>query len=245
MNELEAPADYRQSHLAKGQDYDAYIARDPWSHYMARLEERLLTDLVARLFPEGLPSALDFACGTGRITRVLERLARRTWAVDVSETMVAEARRKCPRTTFVVQDLTTRDLPIEPVSLATAFRFFGNAEDALREAALAAIRRHLRPGGHLVINNHRNPGALQERLNRLTGGTATLDLDHAKLRRLLRRSGFEIEHARGIGLWLVHHRTLRATVLESRLARVLEPLSRLALAAPLCPDAVIVARKTG
>ena len=38
--------------------------------------------------------------------------------------------------------------------LVTSFRFFGNAQDELRSSALAAINRHLRPQGYLIINNH-------------------------------------------------------------------------------------------
>ena len=112
--------------------------------------------------------------------------------MDVSESMVAEARPKCPRTRFVVHDVTETPLPIAPVELVTAFRFFGNAEDDLRVSALQAIRRSLAPGGYLVLNDHENPWALQTLLRRLVGQRARADLHHWKLRRLLPSAGFRV-----------------------------------------------------
>jgi SAM-dependent methyltransferase len=244
MGDLGRLTDYRRSHLAKGPDYDEYIANDPWSQYMTAVEAEILSRIVRRLFEQGLSGSLDFACGTGRISRVMENLAKRSWGVDVSETMIAEARRKCRRTTFIVQDLTQQDLDIEPVGLITAFRFFGNAEDPLRLAALHAIRRHLDPGGYLIFNNHRNPWSIQECLTRLTGGHSPMDLDYLKIVRLLRHSGFRMVRAYGVGAWIVRHRLNRPELLHSGIARLLEPVSRLRLAAPFCPDLVIVARKT-
>ena len=104
--------------------------------------------------------------------------------------MVAEAVRKCPQTRFDVADITAQPLDDTAFDLATAFRFFGNAQPALRKAALAAVSRHLVRGGYFVFNNHRNAGSGRAILQRATGRYEdTADLDLAMLRTLLRDGG--------------------------------------------------------
>src|SRR5207302_1624121 len=180
---------YRDSHLGKGADYDLALARDPFDAYMARREREIVVAILARLQRAGVRRTLDFACGTGRITQLLDGVAEACFADDVSASMVAEARAKCPRTQFFIQDIIDTPLPIAPVQLVTAFRFFGNAEDSLRARVLEAIRRSLAPGGYLLLNDHENPWALQRLLRRLVGERAQADLHHWKLRRPARPQG--------------------------------------------------------
>jgi SAM-dependent methyltransferase len=234
---------YRVSHLAKGGDYDQALARDPLDAYMARRERELLLTLVSRLYPAGLRRSLDFACGTGRISQLLDGISAQPFAVDVSATMLAEAIRKCPRTMFFTQDITAAPLPIEPVELVTAFRFFGNAEDELRRTALQAIWRCLVPGGFLVLNNHRNPWSVPSLVLRAAGERVPLDLHYWKLKKLLRRAGFRVRRTYGLGGWIYRAKLLRPELLDSRWADAFEQLSRFRLAGPWCPDAVIVAQR--
>src|SRR6185436_6830497 len=105
-----------------------------------------------------------------------------------------------------------------PVSLVTSFRFFGNAEQSLRAAVLGALKRRLAPGGYLIINNHRNPWSALDTLYRLAGGTSDLDLTYGKLARLLHSNGFRIVRTYPIGVWLLRHRMIQTSILESRLA---------------------------
>src|SRR6185295_8842136 len=136
-------------------------------------------------YPQGVPRYLDFACGTGRITEMMAPLAQESIGVDVSGTMLEVARVKCPHVRFMESDLTRDNLDIGLFDMVTAFRFFGNAQDELRSAALKAVVALLRPGGHLVINSHRNPLSLAAVLNRATGGSDDMDLHYFKLKRLL------------------------------------------------------------
>jgi len=98
--------DYRHSHLHKGAEYDAALANDPIDAFLAVRERALLLRALERLFPQGLSRYLDFACGTGRITEIVAPFALRSYGVDVSETMLAQAPAKCPHTTFLLRDMT-------------------------------------------------------------------------------------------------------------------------------------------
>jgi SAM-dependent methyltransferase len=157
--------------------------------------------------------------------------------------MLDVARPKCPRTTFIRADLTTRPVPLPPFDLVTAFRFFGNAQEELRAAALEAIRGVLAPGGLFILNDHVNPRSLHRRLLRLRGHAPDRGLAPGTLRRLLTAHGFDVVRAYGIGLWMLRARWNVPSVMSSRTVRALEPLSRIAPLVPLCPDIVIVARR--
>ncbi|MEM7404719.1 MAG: methyltransferase domain-containing protein [Pseudomonadota bacterium] len=235
------PDDYRESHLAKGEDYDADLSRGNMDTYMTSCELQILKSLVPRLFPNKIPRYLDFACGTGRITQVVSAMADYSIGLDVSENMISQARGKCPKAEFVIGDITQDDIELEPVDAITAFRFFGNAQDELRTKVLAGLSRIIKPGGYLIVNNHRNPNSLHERLARLKGDTTDTDLSHTKLRELFADQGFEVERTIGIGLWVMMHR-LRVDTMQRSFLRKLEPFSRLPFVATLCPDAIVIAR---
>jgi SAM-dependent methyltransferase len=240
--------DYRLSHLRTGQAYEAELGQSPLDMYLAAREAEIIRALVPRLFPQGLGRYLDFACGTGRITQLVEPLAHESFGIDVAPGMVELARERCPRTQFWLCDVTRQDPGIGPVQLVTAFRFFGNAQDELRRSALRALRRLLAPGGYLLVNNHRNPGCLRNVLLRLAGlplpeyHGRPVDLHYWKLHRLLLEAGFRLVRAYGIGFWIFRAALERPSILQSRLARALESFSRLPPLGPFCPDAVLVAR---
>jgi SAM-dependent methyltransferase len=244
-----ANLDYRCSHLRLGQEYEAELAGDPLANYLMEREAELLGRLVPRLFPTGIGRYLDFACGTGRIAHLLEPLARQSYGIDISPGMLETARRRCRRTTFLLCDITRAKVSLLPVQLVTAFRFFGNAQEVLRHEALRALAGLVAPGGYLILNNHRNPVALQHLLLRLTGrplpeyqGRA-VDLRPWNLRGLLARYGFHLCKSYGIGLWVFRASLQRPAVLNSRWAALFEPLSTLPFVSVFCPDAVIVARR--
>jgi SAM-dependent methyltransferase len=236
--------DYRHSHKDKGDNYDADIASTPFDAYMDRWEWHYLSTLLPRIFPSKVPRYLDFACGTGRITHRIEPYAEEAYGIDVSESMLSVARQKCQKTRFECVDLTSAPLDLGVFDLVTAFRFFGNAQQELRVAALQAIARHVRPGGYLVTNNHRNPRDLLHLLHAVTGrGRDTADLTPSLFRRMLRSVGFHVVEQHPIGSWLVRSRLMTAKVLESEWSGRLERLLSHQLLVPLAPDALLVARR--
>ena len=236
-------ADYRRSHLAVGNYYDQKLAADPFDAYMAFWEARYISEMLGKQFPAGVGRYLDFACGTGRVTQLIAPLARESVAVDISSTMLTEARAKCPGTEFHLGDITRQDMPIGQFDLASAFRFFGNAQDELRDLAMAAIAVRVRAGGYFLLNNHRNPHALFQWLHRLTGGAVDVDLHLPKMRALLIRHGFEIVRIRPIGAWMYRSRLMNVQRPESAACVWLERAFASAMLAPTAPDMVILARK--
>ena len=242
----ESNPDYRYSHLQRGGMYDAAIAADPFDAYMARFERAYLLRVIPRLFPGGPPRYLDFACGTGRITETVAPLCSDTVGVDISASMLAEAHAKCPSAHFIEADLTTSELDIGTFDLATAFRFFGNAQQELRIAVLHALHRLLRPKAYLILNTHRNPRSIAALLNAAAGGgDQGMDLHYSRLRRLLRTCGFEVVSSRPVGVWMFRNKFLLAADFESTRAQRLESIFRHPIFTPIAPDAVIVARRLG
>jgi hypothetical protein len=129
-------------------------------------------------------------------------------------------------------------------NLVSSFRFFGNAQNELREAALAAITRRMAPGGHLLINSHRNPRALYALLGRLAGADAGgMDLTLAKLRRLLGRHGLTVTLLQPIGVWLFRARLMHEASADSAVAIRNERRFGSPAFAPIAPDTIVVARK--
>jgi SAM-dependent methyltransferase len=234
--------DYRHSHLAKGDTYDASIAAQPFDAYMAKYEEEYLRDMIPRL-TRGGGRYLDFACGTGRITSIVAPLVSESVGVDISESMLSAARAKCPGTRFVCADIAQQPVELGQFDLITSFRFFGNAEHDLRMAALRAITGLLRSGGHLVINSHRNPHGIGTLLQGVAGETHDMDLTFWKIARMLREQGLRIVAVRPIGFWVMRARLRTNKALNGRGARIAERIFRHRLWAPLAPDCVLIARK--
>ncbi len=150
-------APYTDSHQGRGADYAHEYETPPMRALMWQLERSVLAELLARTRAR---SVVDFACGTGRVTGLLaERLPDAdVTGVDVAESMLEIAREEVPGVRFVHVD--GRDLarvvPDGTVDLMTAFRFFANADAELRDGAAEAIAAAVRPGGYVLLNNHRN-----------------------------------------------------------------------------------------
>jgi predicted TPR repeat methyltransferase len=161
---------YRDSHSTegKGAQYDSYYENDPWQAFMWRREQACIDDLLKEHLGGRDIRLLDFACGSGRITRFLETRVANCVGVDVSESMLEIARAKLQQTELVNADLT-RESPIaeRKFDLITAFRFFTNAEDELRESVMQALPSYLAEDGYVLFNNHHIPESMYYRAQRM------------------------------------------------------------------------------
>lgn len=161
-------ADYRSSHLAEGEAYHAKFEQQIYRALMWELERETLSQLLAERTDRATCRLLDFACGTGRVLAALEPQVASATGVDISASMLSVAARIAPGAEIVCADIT-RDpvLDSRQFDVITAFRFFPNAEPALREEAMAKLAGLLAPGGWLIINNHRRRGSLKHRVRLL------------------------------------------------------------------------------
>jgi SAM-dependent methyltransferase len=236
--------DYRASHLQRGSTYDDTLAGSPFDKYMADWERQHLCRVVGELFPEAVPRYLDFACGTGRVTSTVAPMARASVGVDISGSMIEVARRKLPGTEFHLCDLTSGTPDIGRFDLVTAFRFFGNAQPELRESAMRTLAERLRPGGFLIINNHRNPRAWHVMIGRLTGGSLEgMDLRRGKLHALLKRHGLRVVREHPIGAWMFRSSVLEAYRADDPAAIANERRFSHRLWSHFAPDVVVVAQR--
>ena len=152
--------DYRNSHsaLSKADDYDPqFWTSGTTKHLFWEIERMIISDIINTLTPPP-KRALDFACGTGRVLSFLETHVSETTGIDVAEGMLKIARKRCHRSRILEGDLTKNYRLIEDkFDLVSAFRFFLNAQQELRESALKVIHKLITSKGLLIVNFHLNP----------------------------------------------------------------------------------------
>jgi SAM-dependent methyltransferase len=201
-SELSRSDNYRISHA--GLEAAKKYTQTYESGYYAALWTKIEKPLVeATLRTLGGPhkKCLDFACGTGRITRVAAKCFTQAVGVDISAAMLASAR--VPANVRLQQVDITRETLGETFDAITAFRFFLNAERRLRQEAIEAIRDHLNEAGWLVCNVQMNAtspfGIASRMMNRFPGSKVRHTMSVDELRTLLTSAGFTIERVTHYG----------------------------------------------
>lgn len=154
--------DYRTSHVGAqswAQDYDAKLfAPGSFDAVMWEREQRLL-DRILDQHVARRGSYLDFACGTGRVLSYVEPHFWASVGLDISDTMLAVARERVPNAKLVQADATRNPQALRDrrFDFVTAFRFFLNAQPALRDDAMAFLASTLRDrSSRLLFNVHGN-----------------------------------------------------------------------------------------
>jgi SAM-dependent methyltransferase len=129
--------------------FDAWSAGENYERYMGRWSRRIATKFVAWLDAPPDADWLEIGCGTGALTETIlaEGAPRSILAVDQSAGFVAHARAAIDdsRARFEVADaqkLPAEDASIDVVASALVLNFIPD-----RPAALAEMRRVLKPGG--------------------------------------------------------------------------------------------------
>lgn len=188
---------YRTSHASPdyGHVYEKTYASGYYRNQWDLIERPILQTILSDLRSQGKTTCLDFACGTGRITRVLTDAFPSVEGVDVSATMLARARSNCRAATFIEQDITAEPLD-RKYDVVTAFRFFLNAEPALRREALKSIHACLADSGCLILNIHVNSRSLLGIAYRIRNfvmrRTIAKTCSFAEIEGLLEEAGFAV-----------------------------------------------------
>lgn len=162
--------DYRISHIGKGRSYDNSFRENPWRAFLWQREQCVLDYVLKQYFSNNSIRHLDFACGTGRILKYLVGRTETSTGIDVSESMLEVTRKTVPNAEIIKADVTRNDvLGNRKFNLITAFRFFPNAQPALRAETIKCLSKHLVPDGLLVFNNHKNHSSTLYQVTRLLG----------------------------------------------------------------------------
>ncbi len=204
--------DYRASHLTKGVDYDAIFRDQRDLAVLWGVEQRVLRQalILATTRLHHKPHHLDFASGTGRVLAACAPYVVSSTAVDVSESMMAVARRKAPTAEFIHADLTRENvLGDRTFGFVTAFRFFPNAGGELRADVVRALAPHVESRGLLVVNNHLHEGSLFQRIRALLGRPPGHLVSAEEFARIFTDSGFTLVRVWGVGFLPLGHRTAR------------------------------------
>ena len=113
-------------------------------------QRRAVEALLAQVGELAGKQALDVGCGTGRWTELLAARGAEVVAVDRSETMLAEARRRRPGLDFRRVSVTSLDFADDSFDLATVVTVVQHLDPADQALAAAEIARVVGPGGHVL-----------------------------------------------------------------------------------------------
>lgn len=219
---LQEYPDYSTSHLHAGEAYSARFRERPGRAAMWLLEQELIRKIFTRLAPA---RTLDFATGTGRIAAELEQCLPdcELHGIDISEDMLAMARSRCQRVVFRAMDgrQAIDEFGREAFDAIAAFRFFPNADRQLREEVAEQIAALTKPGGHVVLNNHRGFWSPSYIAMRAIGNSAgNFGSRNSDIKALFLKRGFVCMRRYSIGVW--PQTDFRAALLPWPIALALE-----------------------
>jgi len=156
---------YTESHKGKNYglkyDYNLYN-KDTYDNRIWVIEQNILNENLRHI--DKSQDVLDFACGTGRVTKFIESLDFfNIYGFDVSKEMLKIANNKLKRTKLINIDINTEDINKykNKFKIITAFRFFLNAENELKNITFNNIHKLLKEDGYLIFNIHGNKKSLR------------------------------------------------------------------------------------
>ncbi|MEG8280020.1 class I SAM-dependent DNA methyltransferase [Streptomyces sp. AHA2] len=131
---------------AVAEDY-AVQFREP---HTAVVLDRCQLDAFAELVGEG-GRVVDLGCGPGRVTAYLASRGLSMSGLDLSESMLAIARREHPGLRFEQGSMLELDLPDSSLDGVVAWYSTIHTPDEQLPALFSGFHRVLRPGGHLLL----------------------------------------------------------------------------------------------
>jgi SAM-dependent methyltransferase len=93
----------------------------------------------------------DLGCGPGRVTAYLASQGLSVFGLDLSESMLAIARREHPGLRFVRGSMLELDLPDSSLDGVVSWYSIIHTPEEHLPALFAGFHRVLRPGGHLLL----------------------------------------------------------------------------------------------
>jgi SAM-dependent methyltransferase len=116
-------------------------------------ESAARAQLVCQLAEQIGPRVLDVGCATGSLCELLRRRGLKPVGIDINRRFIAAARGKHPEGTYLVGEMKTFSLKRKfDVIVCLGSTFSYNLTNAAIRSCLANLRKHLAPGGRLVID---------------------------------------------------------------------------------------------
>ncbi|MCI1709976.1 MAG: class I SAM-dependent methyltransferase [Chiayiivirga sp.] len=136
------------------------------------------TPMLARVAQRGFRDALDLGCGEGRFCRMMQAQGVGTIGIDPTAALIEQARRRDPDGDYRVMAAEALALPDAGFDLVVAY--LSLIDIANLPAAIAEVRRVLRPGGRFLIANLQpfNTAAIPLGWTREPDGTRRFCIDH-------------------------------------------------------------------
>jgi SAM-dependent methyltransferase len=163
--------------------HDAWTAGQSYEHYMGRWSRLIAQRFVKWLSPPAGADWLEIGCGTGALTASIlaECEPGSVLATDQSDDFVRHAQTlltddRVRFSTAKADDLPLEDASVDIITSALVLNFVPD-----RPAALAEMRRVLRPGGWLTFYVWDYPGGGMGFIDAFWRAAATLDPDNASL----------------------------------------------------------------
>lgn len=157
--------------------FDAWSAGQSYEHYMGRWSRLMATDFLRWLAPPRRAQWLEIGCGTGALTAAIlaDGNPKSILAVEPSKDFITYARSMVTdkRVTFETADaraLPAQDATFDVVTSALVLNFIPD-----RPAALAEMKRVLRPGGLLSFYVWDYPGGGMGFIHEFWRAAATID----------------------------------------------------------------------
>jgi ubiquinone/menaquinone biosynthesis C-methylase UbiE len=156
---------------------------------------RPVHDAVVRRMADAHPGVIvDLGCGTGQLTRrlVADFPDAAVIGLDYSPGMLSRLAGGIPAAQADAQLLPIRDASVDMVVCTESFHWYPD-----QFAALTGISRALRPGGRLIIASISTVTDLGDSAVRwisTAGGQPIKALAPHRIRRMLRSTGFDVEH---------------------------------------------------
>ena len=111
-------------------------------------------EVAKRIDPAGVAVVLEIAAGTGRVTRhIRERISPKAKLIasDISEEMLAVAKKKLSHLDIEWQNIDAQQLPFSDNSIDLVICCFAYMFVPDKPTAFAEVFRVLRPGGHFLF----------------------------------------------------------------------------------------------
>jgi SAM-dependent methyltransferase len=173
------------------------VAEHYADEYFGELEKKPFDRALLDGFAETMHSrgqVCEIGCGPGQIARYLYDRGVNIFGIDLSQEMVAQARRLNPDISFDRGDMRALDLP--NASLAGIVSFYTIIHLKREEVvpALKEMRRALKQGGKLLLSFHGGEGELHrdEWYDKPVSVDVTL-FEKKEMAGYLEAAGFEIE----------------------------------------------------